>query len=59
MAQRAKETAVNEGKDTVLVADYHAENIAYCWLNEATGEEPTGKYCKGRSKTVARGGAKA
>lgn len=31
-------------KDIVLVADYHAENIAFRWFNRATGEERTGKY---------------
>ena len=36
-------------KDIVLVADYHAENIAYRWFNEATGEERTGKYPTGRA----------
>jgi len=47
MATRAEETAMN--KDIVLVADYHAENIAYRWFNEATGEERTGKYPTGRA----------
>jgi hypothetical protein len=32
------------GKDIVLVADYHAENIVYRWFNEATGQELTGRY---------------
>jgi transposase len=31
-------------KDIVLVVDYHAENIAFRWFNEATGEERTGRY---------------
>lgn len=44
MAQRAEETAVNQGKDIVLVADYHAENIEFRWFNEANGEERTGNY---------------
>jgi hypothetical protein len=44
VAQRAEETAVNEGKDIILVADYHAENIEFRWFNEASGEERTGKY---------------
>ena len=35
---------MHEGKDIILVADYHAENIAFRWLNQATGEERTGKY---------------
>jgi len=35
---------MHEGKDIVLVADYHAENIEYRWFNQATGEERTGKY---------------
>jgi len=35
---------VNEGKDIILVADYHAENIEFRWFNEASGEERTGKY---------------
>ena len=30
---------MSEGKDIILVADYHAENIAFRWLNQATGEE--------------------
>jgi transposase len=44
VAHRAEETAVNAGKDIILVADYHAENIEFRWFNEATGEERTGKY---------------
>jgi transposase len=36
-------------KDIVLVADYHAENIAFRWFNEATGEERTGKYPTSRA----------
>jgi transposase len=40
---------VNHGKDIILVADYHAENIAFRWFNEATGEERTGTYRTGRS----------
>ena len=48
VAQRAKETAVSKSKDIILVADYHAENIAYRWFNEATGEERTGKYATTR-----------
>ena len=35
---------MNTGKDIILVADYHAENIEFRWFNEATGEERTGKY---------------
>ena len=35
---------MNEGKDIILVADYHAENIEFRWFNEASGEERTGKY---------------
>jgi hypothetical protein len=42
VAQRAEETAVSEGKDIVLVADYHAENIEFRWFNEATGSERSG-----------------
>jgi transposase len=44
VAQRAEETAVSEGKDIILVADYHAENIEFRWFNQAGGEERTGKY---------------
>ena len=33
-----------EGKDIILVADYHAENIEFRWFNQATGEERTGRY---------------
>lgn len=35
---------MHEDKDIVLVADYHAENIAFRWFNQATGEERTGKF---------------
>jgi hypothetical protein len=49
MAQRAEETAVNEGKDIILVADYHAENIEFRWFNEATGEDRVGKYATTRA----------
>jgi len=35
---------MDASKDIVLVVDYHAENIAFRWLNEATGEERTGGY---------------
>ena len=49
MAQRAEETAVNEGKDIILVADYHAENIEFRWFNQASGEERTGKYPTNRA----------
>ena len=35
---------MNEGKDIVLVADYHAENIEFRWFDEVTGEERTGRY---------------
>jgi transposase len=35
---------VDEGKDIILVADYHAENIDSRWFNQAAGEERTGKY---------------
>jgi transposase len=44
MARWAGETAMNEGKDIILVADYHVQNIEYRWFNEATGEERTGNY---------------
>ena len=40
---------MQEGKDIVLVADYHAENIEYRWFDEATGEERTGKFATTRS----------
>ena len=49
MAQRAEETAVNDGKDIILVTDYHAENIAFRWFNQASGEERTGRYPTTRS----------
>jgi len=48
VAQRAEETAVNEGKDIILVADYHAKNIEYRWFNQASGEERTGRYATTR-----------
>lgn len=35
---------MNEGKDIVLVADYHAKNTEFRWFNEVTGEERTGCY---------------
>jgi transposase len=38
---------VREGKDIVLVVDYHAENIEFRWFNEASGEERTGRYATG------------
>ncbi len=44
MAQRAEETGVKEGKDIVLVVDYHAENIEFRWFDEASGEERTDRY---------------
>lgn len=49
MAHRAEETAVSEGKDIIVVADYHAENIEFRWFNEASGEERTGNYPTTRS----------
>jgi transposase len=39
---------MDTGKDIVVVADYHAENIVYRWFNQATGQERTGKYPTGR-----------
>ena len=35
---------MQEGKDIILVADYHVENIEFRWFNQATGEERTGRY---------------
>ena len=35
---------MDERKDIILVADYHAQNIEYRWFNQATGEERTGRY---------------
>ncbi len=40
---------MNESKDIVLVADYHAENIEQRRFNEATGEERTLKYPTARA----------
>jgi len=40
---------MNEGKDIILVADYHAQNIEFRWFNQATGEERTGKYATSRA----------
>jgi transposase len=40
---------MHEGKDIILVADYHAENLEFRWFNEATGEERTGRYPTSRS----------
>jgi len=42
VARSAKETAMQEGKDIVLVVDYHAENIEFRRFNEATGAIPFG-----------------
>ena len=39
---------MQEGKDIILVADYHAENIEFRWFNEATGEERTGRFATTR-----------
>lgn len=44
VAVKAEETAMQDRKDIILVADYHAENIEFRWFNEATGEERTGKF---------------
>ncbi len=44
MATKAEETAMSTGKDIILVADYHAENVEFRWFNEANGEERTGRY---------------
>lgn len=35
---------MNQGKDIVLVNDYHAENIEFRWFNEANGEMCVGNY---------------
>lgn len=35
---------MHKGKDIILVVDYHAQNIEFRWLNEATGEERTGNF---------------
>jgi transposase len=35
---------MHEGKDIILVVDYHVKNIEFRWFNEATSEERTGKY---------------
>lgn len=40
---------MSTGKDIILVADYHAENIEFRWFNEATGETRTGKYPTGQA----------
>ena len=47
VARSARETAM-QGKDIILVVDYHAENIEFRWFNEATGEERTGRYATTR-----------
>ena len=49
MAPSAEETAVNTGKDIILVADYHAENIEFRWFDQASGEERTGHYPTGKA----------
>lgn len=38
---------MEQGKDIILVADYHAENIEFRWFDEATAEERTGKFPTG------------
>ena len=40
---------MNEGKDIILVADYHAENIEFRWFDQASGEERTGRYPTGKA----------
>jgi transposase len=40
---------MQEGKDIILVADYHAENVEFRWCNEATGEERTGRFATTRA----------
>jgi transposase len=40
---------MHEGKNIIVVTDYHAENIEYRWFNEATGEERTGKFPTSRA----------
>ena len=49
MALSAKETAMQQAKDIILVVDYHAENIEFRWFNEATGEERVGRYATTRA----------
>jgi transposase len=49
VALSAKETAMQQAKDIILVVDYHAENIEFRWFNEATGEERVGKYATTRA----------
>ena len=39
---------MNQGKDIVLVNDYHSENIEFRWFNEATGESRLGNYPTGK-----------
>ena len=40
---------MNERKDIILVADYHAKNIEYRWFDEATAEERTGRYATSKA----------
>ena len=40
---------MENGKDIVLVIDYHAQNIEYLWYDEATGEERRGRYPTSRA----------
>lgn len=40
---------MNSGKDIILVVDYHARNIEYLWVDEATGEERVGRYPTSRA----------
>ena len=35
---------MSEGKDIILVADYHCENIEFRWFNQANGQERTGRH---------------
>jgi len=43
-----------QGKDIILVVDYHAENLEFRWFNEATGEERTGHYATTRDAILGQ-----
>jgi len=42
-ARSAKETAILQDKNIVVVVDYHAQNINFRWFNQATEEVRVGK----------------
>jgi transposase len=45
---------VSNGKDIILVVDYHAENIEFRWFNQATGEMRPGRYPTSRKAILGQ-----